>query len=672
MDRLFADIQSSLAAGEQQQPPLFSGISPNASDEQRGSNQQEQPTPEQAQQMLEFLLSLEEMRTSNPQAFRDSMKQLGIGNESEDEGGDQPPSQADALKTLISSIQSLRSGEAGGSSSSAAAVAAAAAATTTVEGIKLPGASKNAPKGITITPEAGFSYKTKQTRDDLKVFINICIHAALDPPGLKKRLNDEGEPVEGMNIPMSVGAGRSGIDKKGEACKIFDIIVNPKVVEEANSDKTGKYRDFVCQLGIQCLENKYREELDKRYKLPKLKYMYTHVGAEIESQYVQDRKNMPQIQEVTSDSDVSKAAAAARVKKQAEEAKQEADRLQAQEVPLVFRFEWAASGAGDKEVAESANKEVQSGTTKAKIDLMQNDYIEPMMPVQDAKSDALSFVASIARAEVDLSLIDVKLSPFKLHVKVPGHKLVSVYLPLAILPAQTTCSLSRPEGFARLILLTIVMPVDSTPWDVAADAGSKPWLVAQALQGEDDTSVMYNPYAPSSASSLSSNSRSGAASSGGGKRGETPQGEDGEETLPEERFHLKLPSNVDQYTGVEREEGASLEDDFDLPEDRFHRKDAQSSHLISQREASVKEKWAKHEKEKAERVNDPNIEYIDVDDFKPGGKFGPEQTQEAKLLAESAGAVREELKRASEVVAALAPQTTVIEGLSTQWTELLD
>ena len=62
-------------------------------------------------------------------------------------------------------------------------------------------------------------------------------------------------------------------------------------------DKTGQYRDFVCQLGIQCLEHKYKDVVDKRYKLPKLKYM----GATVQSQYIQDRKKMPKIEEVKSE-----------------------------------------------------------------------------------------------------------------------------------------------------------------------------------------------------------------------------------------------------------------------------------------------------------------------------------------------------------------------------------
>jgi hypothetical protein len=89
------------------------------------------------------------------------------------------------------------------------------------------------------------------------------------------------------------------------------------------------------------------------------------------------------------------------------------------------------------------------------------------------------------------------------------------------------------------------------------------------------------------------------------------------------------------------------EEETEFAEDRFHRKDASSSYLINQREQARKDKWDKHEKyacnlfilskltvrtlttiviifflvtvicrEKAERANDPNVEYVDMDDFR--------------------------------------------------------
>jgi len=131
-----------------------------------------------------------------------------------------------------------------------------------------------------------------------QTIINICSHDEIALPGLKKKLDDNGEEVEGMNIPMSVGPLRKGKDKSDKECYICDIIVNPAVIEEAKADKVGKYRDFVCQLSIQCLEQKYSKTYDRKYKLPKLLYM----GETVLSQHIQDRKSIPKIEEVAATS----------------------------------------------------------------------------------------------------------------------------------------------------------------------------------------------------------------------------------------------------------------------------------------------------------------------------------------------------------------------------------
>jgi len=89
--------------------------------------------------------------------------------------------------------------------------------------------------GKTVTPSPGFSLKSKSLNDDKKIFINICQHEDIEVPGVKKRLNEAGEEIEGMNIPMSVGAPREELDKASVSCRVYDIIVNPVVLTESES-----------------------------------------------------------------------------------------------------------------------------------------------------------------------------------------------------------------------------------------------------------------------------------------------------------------------------------------------------------------------------------------------------------------------------------------------------
>ena len=75
-----------------------------------------------------------------------------------------------------------------------------------------------------------------------------------------------------MNVPLSVGPQYLESDHAGIECIVFDIIVNIKVIEDCIEDETGQYRDFLCHLCIQSVEQKYPAlgTLDRQYKLPKL------------------------------------------------------------------------------------------------------------------------------------------------------------------------------------------------------------------------------------------------------------------------------------------------------------------------------------------------------------------------------------------------------------------
>lgn len=85
-------------------------------------------------------------------------------------------------------------------------------------------------------------------------------------------------------------------------------------------------------------------------------------------------------------------------------------------------------------------------------------------------------------------------------------------------------------------------------------------------------------------------------------------------------------------------------------------------------------------REKAERKNDPNVEYVDMDDFRAGGKYGADKSKEGRDLAAlavagdvpSAPVENEALKKASSILAS--SQNLPMEGMlsSSLWSELLE
>lgn len=181
-----------------------------------------------------------------------------------------------------------------------------------------------------------------------------------------------------------------------------------------------------------------------------------------------------------------------------------------------------------------------------------------------------------------------------------GFLLTSVNLPCGVLPEAVQCSLTRPANSIKKREVRVFLPVDRREWDSGPDPGSKQWLLAKALQNDDGViSGEHNPY------SESSQGRSSSSVSAGSVASSVPAtAADDDEVLPEDKFHIRLPANVDKYTGLPLDtpknanHGSSappavVESD-ELAEDRFHKSDAGSSYIISQREQAVKDKWDKH------------------------------------------------------------------------------
>jgi hypothetical protein len=440
-------------------------------------------------------------------------------------------------------------------------------------------------KGIHIKPLPGFAFKTSRVSDGKKVFINITQHEVIDKPGLKKKLDADGNEVEGMNIPMSVGTGRLEIDKKGVECEVFDIVVNPDVVHDVVEDGTGKFREFICQLGIQCLEQKYKMELDKRYKLPKLKYMGDNEA--IPQQYIQDRKNMPKIEEVPGQNKAT-SSSSSKVKKVA--VPPPVPEIERDVTPQMrwVGFSSESQDLDDKQQLQMLIRDcINSSDSPQQCEWTQythspSEYIEPIM---NPLSDNIKYiVATIDFQSYELleqlkREVKVTLSPYRYAIKIPGYKLFQAYLCCGINPVQSQYFIRSVEGYVSLKKLFVVLKIDFSLWEEQIDAGSKPWLLSQAIS-EDTQS---NPYASDGDKFRKST------------EGDKSQDGSGNE-FAEDKFHIKLPGNVDQYTGVKMEDNGNNIDDWELPEDRFHKKDAGSSFLISQREQAKKDKWDKYEK----------------------------------------------------------------------------
>lgn len=89
------------------------------------------------------------------------------------------------------------------------------------------------------------------------------------------KLDERGEAVRGMHVPVSVGALKKEVDRTGAPCEVVDVIVHPGVADDCERDGSGGMKHFAVDLAVGYVERKYGLSLSPQYKLPTLagKYM---------------------------------------------------------------------------------------------------------------------------------------------------------------------------------------------------------------------------------------------------------------------------------------------------------------------------------------------------------------------------------------------------------------
>jgi hypothetical protein len=143
--------------------------------------------------------------------------------------------------------------------------------------------------GVTVRPEPGFVIKTRDVASGMKVFLNVVANEHVEAPHMKSFAEMEGE--QGCRVPLSIGNPVEDFDKKNEPCVSYDLVANPEVVKECK--ETPVFRDTVAQLCLAAIAQKYKIELDPKYKLPKMNYK----GDQVQVQRIRVQKQS-QIQEV--------------------------------------------------------------------------------------------------------------------------------------------------------------------------------------------------------------------------------------------------------------------------------------------------------------------------------------------------------------------------------------
>ncbi|UJR14662.1 hypothetical protein I4U23_001655 [Adineta vaga] len=115
---------------------------------------------------------------------------------------------------------------------------------------------------MAIKPEPGFCLKTKRIGEEIseeKVFINVCTSTQINAP---REITEEelieivkSEDPGRYRVPISLGEPMADLDKHGQGCVIFTVIIHPNFYHRAQSSPT--FMNFLLMLIYEGLENKY-------------------------------------------------------------------------------------------------------------------------------------------------------------------------------------------------------------------------------------------------------------------------------------------------------------------------------------------------------------------------------------------------------------------------------
>ncbi|XP_064901442.1 PIH1 domain-containing protein 1 isoform X2 [Columba livia] len=124
------------------------------------------------------------------------------------------------------------------------------------------GGGRRGGRGAAAASAAGFCVKTRA--GGAKVFINVC-HSGevpppppLSPPGLRRLLLRD--PPGAFRIPMSLGEPHAELDRSGQGCTAYDVVVNSEFFRTLQADPL--YREFFLTVAMEGLSEKYGLELE--------------------------------------------------------------------------------------------------------------------------------------------------------------------------------------------------------------------------------------------------------------------------------------------------------------------------------------------------------------------------------------------------------------------------
>lgn len=149
-----------------------------------------------------------------------------------------------------------------------------------------------------IVPEPGFVVKTRALESNDKVFINFCKSSRIKTFSREPQAPtpEDPDPPERIRIPLSLGTADQELDKNGETCTVYDVVMNPEVIDGCTGNND--FRSWVVDVAMGWIENKSGGGLDRTFTTPRIRNNYK--GSAIREQHIRSSLLIEEVPETRS------------------------------------------------------------------------------------------------------------------------------------------------------------------------------------------------------------------------------------------------------------------------------------------------------------------------------------------------------------------------------------
>uniref|UniRef100_A0A7M4FF24 PIH1 domain containing 1 n=1 Tax=Crocodylus porosus TaxID=8502 RepID=A0A7M4FF24_CROPO len=137
---------------------------------------------------------------------------------------------------------------------------------------KIQSTMPSAPDSKPIRPQPGFCIKTHASPTE-KVFVNVCRSPHIPPPPdltpQELECLIESDSASAFRIPMSLGEPHAELDKSGNGCTAYDVVINTGFFNKLEANLL--FKEFFITVALEGLAEKYSTNINHPAKVARPK-----------------------------------------------------------------------------------------------------------------------------------------------------------------------------------------------------------------------------------------------------------------------------------------------------------------------------------------------------------------------------------------------------------------